>query len=125
MEKGGSIPISRAADGSAVFHLVLIRPTHYDDEGYPIQWITSVMPSNSLACINALAEDAARREVLGPEVEFRVQTFDETNRRARPSRLIRWIRKGGGRALIAMVGVQSNQFARAVDLAHPFLAAHL
>src|SRR5579864_519441 len=125
MADAAIIPISRVKDSGGTFHLVLIRPTHYDDEGYPIQWITSVMPSNSLACINALAEDAARREVLGPGVEFRLQTFDETNRRVRASRLIRWIRKGGGRALIAMVGVQSNQFARAVDLARPFLAAGL
>jgi hypothetical protein len=35
------------------------------------------------------------------------------------------IRKAGGRALIGFVGVQSNQFPRAVDLARPFLAAGL
>ena len=35
------------------------------------------------------------------------------------------IRKGGGKALIGLVGVQSNQFPRAVDLARPFLAAGL
>ena len=31
----------------------------------------------------------------------------------------------GGKALIGLVGVQSNQFPRAVDLARPFLAAGL
>ena len=35
------------------------------------------------------------------------------------------IRKAGGKALIGLVGVQSNQFPRAVDLARPFLAAGL
>ncbi len=35
------------------------------------------------------------------------------------------IRKAGGRALIGLVGVQSNQFPRAVDLARPFIAAGL
>ena len=35
------------------------------------------------------------------------------------------IAKEGGRALIGLVGVQSNQFPRAVDLARPFLAAGL
>ena len=35
------------------------------------------------------------------------------------------IRKAGGRALVGFVGVQSNQFNRAVDLARPFLAAGL
>jgi hypothetical protein len=35
------------------------------------------------------------------------------------------IRREGGRALIGLVGVQSNQFPRAVDLAKPFIAAGL
>src|SRR5262245_14550579 len=50
--------------GTALFHFVMIKPSHYDDEGYPIQWIRSAIPSNTLACLNALAEDARRREVL-------------------------------------------------------------
>jgi hypothetical protein len=78
-----------------------------------------------LACLNALAEDARRREVLGPNVEIRLHTFDETNRRVQPDRIIRMIRKQGGRALVGLVGVQSNQFPRSVDLARPFLAAGL
>src|SRR6516165_10399644 len=40
-------------------------------------------------------------------------------------RIIRIIRATGGRSLIGLVGVQSNQFPRAVDLARPFLAAGL
>ena len=110
---------------AALFHFVMIKPSHYDDDGYPIQWIRSAIPSNTLACLNALAEDARRREVLGPDVEIRLHTYDETNRRVRPDRIINLIRKQGGRALIGLVGVQSNQFPRAVDLARPFLAAGL
>ncbi len=109
--------------GSAsVFHVVLIKPTHYDDEGYPIQWVRSAIPSNTLACLNGLAEDAQRRAVLGHNVEIRLHTYDETNRRVRPDRIIRDISRAGGKALIALVGVQTNQFPRAVDLARPFLA---
>jgi len=108
-----------------LFHFVMIKPTHYDDDGYPIQWIKSAIPSNTLACLNGLAEDATRREVLGPGVEIRLHTYDETNRRVRPDRIIREIRKAGGKALIGLVGVQSNQFPRAVDIARPFLAAGL
>jgi hypothetical protein len=104
---------------------VLIKPSHYDDDGYPIQWIKAVIPSNTLACLNALARDAAQRHVLGPNTEIRLQAFDETNRRVRPDRIISEIRRTGGRALIGLVGVQSNQFPRAVDLARPFLAAGL
>src|SRR6476659_1644866 len=111
------------SDASNVFHFVMIKPSHYDDDGYPIQWIRSAIPSNTLACLNALAEDARRREILGPEIDIQLHTYDETNRRVRPERIIRTIRKAGGRALIGLVGVQSNQFPRAMDLARPFLAA--
>jgi hypothetical protein len=107
------------------FHFVMIKPSHYDDDGYPIQWFRSAIPSNTLACLNGLAEDAQRREVLGPGVDIRLHTYDETNRRVRPDRIIREIRKAGGKALIGFVGVQSNQFPRALDLARPFLDAGL
>ena len=123
---GGSEMWASRGDAQAkLLHFVMIKPSHYDDDGYPIQWVRSAIPSNTLACLNALAEDARRREVLGPNVEIRLHTYDETNRRVRPDRIIRMIRKQGGRALIGLVGVQSNQFPRSVDLARPFLAAGL
>jgi hypothetical protein len=112
---------TRAA--APLFHFVMIKPTHYDDDGYPIQWLRSAIPSNTLACLNGLAEDARARHVLGEGVEIRLHTYDETNRRVRPDKIIRMVRQEGGRVLIGLVGVQSNQFARAVDLARPFLAA--
>src|SRR6185436_12647062 len=70
-------------------------------------------------------EDARARDVLGPDVEICLHTYDETNRRVRPDRIISEIHEAGGKALVALVGVQSNQFPRAVDLARPFLAAGL
>jgi hypothetical protein len=115
----------RSGSEPAIFHFVMIKPTHYDDDGYPIQWLRSAIPSNTLACLNALAEDAQRREVLGSGVDIRLHTYDETNRRVRPDKIIKMIQREGGRALIGLVGVQSNQFPRAVDLAKPFLDAGL
>ena len=115
-------PDSRATD--SLFTFVLIKPTHYDDDGYPIQWFRSVMPSNTLACMFSLAEDARKREVLGPGVRIDVETYDETNRRVVPSRIIRDL-KESGRALIGVVGAQSNQYPRSIDLAREFCAAGL
>jgi hypothetical protein len=112
-------------DGAAIFHFVMVKPTHYDDHGYPIQWFRSAIPSNTLACLNGLAEDARRRIVLGSGVEIHLHTYDETNRRVQPDRIIHMLRQSGGKALIGLIGVQSNQFPRAVDLARPFLAAGL
>ena len=37
----------------SLFHFVMIKPSHYDDDGYPIQWFRSAIPSNTLACLNA------------------------------------------------------------------------
>lgn len=105
------------------FHLFLIRPTHYDDQGYPIQWIRSQVPSGSLACLYGLALDCRKRQVLGRDVEFRIETIDETNRRVKPDALVGRIRGDRARALVAFVGVQTNQFPRAVDLARPLREA--
>ncbi len=119
-------PIEAKPDSSApdsLFTFVLVKPTHYDDDGYPIQWFRSALPSNTLACMNSLAEDASKREVLGAGVRIEVDTYDETNRRVFPSRIIRDLKRRGGRALIGIVGVQSNQFPRAVDIARQFRAA--
>jgi len=32
------------------FLLFLIKPSHYDDDGYVIQWLRSAIPSNSSRC---------------------------------------------------------------------------
>src|SRR6201981_4117573 len=114
-----------AASDARTFHFVMVKPSHYDDDGYPIQWVRSAIPSNTLACLNGLAEDARRREVLGCDVDIRLHTYDETNRRVQPDKIIRMIRREGGRALIGLVGVQSNPFPHAVDLARKFLAPGL
>lgn len=105
------------------FLLFLIKPSHYDDEGYVIQWVRSAIPSNTLAVLNGLALDCAQREVLGANVEILISVCDETNTRVKPQEIIRQIRKAGGKALVALVGVQSNQFPRAVDIARPLRAA--
>src|SRR5947209_5471765 len=101
------------------FQLILIKPSHYDDDGYVIQWFRSVMPSNSLAALYGLAIDAAKREVLGPDVAIDVFPIDETNTRIRPKKIIAQIERHGGFGLVGLVGVQSNQFMRALDIARP------
>ncbi len=67
-----------ATDRTARFQLLLIKPPHYDDDGYVIQWFRSAIPSNTLAALYGL---------------------------------------------VALVGVQSNQFPRAMDIARQLRAA--
>jgi len=107
------------------FQFVLIKPSHYDDDGYVIQWLRSGMPSNSLAAIYGLAVDAAERQVLGPDVAFDISTVDETNTRVNPKRIIAQLARHGGFGMVGLVGVQSNQFPRAMDIARPLRAAGL
>jgi radical SAM superfamily enzyme YgiQ (UPF0313 family) len=104
------------------FQLILIKPSHYDDDGYVIQWFRSIMPSNSLAALYGLAIDSAERQVLGPDVSIDVTPIDETNTRINPNKIIAHFNRNGGFGLVALVGVQSNQFPRAVDIARPFRA---
>ncbi len=106
------------------FHVVLIKPSHYDDEGYVIQWERSAIPSNSLAALYGIAMDCARRRVLGEHVHIQVDVYDETNTRIPVKKIIRNIKKGG-RGVVALVGVQTNQFPRAVDLGSLFLSADI
>jgi radical SAM superfamily enzyme YgiQ (UPF0313 family) len=105
------------------FQLILIKPSHYDDDGYVIQWFRSMVPSNSLAALYGLAVDAADRQVLGPDVAIDITPVDETNTRVRPKKIIAQLARNGGFGLVGLVGVQSNQFPRALDIARPLRAA--
>ena len=91
------------------FQLVLIKPSHYDDEGYVVQWIRSSIPANSLACLYALAQNAAEARCWG-DVEIDITAIDETNTRIRPQAVIEQFARHGGFGMVGLVGVQSNQF---------------
>ena len=71
------------------FELILVKPSHYDDDGYVIQWVKSAVPSNALAVLYGLGMNCAERKVLGPDIEIVVTGYDETNTRIRPERIIR------------------------------------
>ena len=104
------------------FCLVLVKPSHYDNDGYVIQWLRSPIPSNSLASLCGIAKDCGERLVLGPNLHLEIHAFDETNTRIRPARLAAMIHAAGG-GMVMLVGVQSNQFPRALDVARPLRAA--
>ncbi|MBV9589904.1 MAG: radical SAM protein [Hyphomicrobiales bacterium] len=105
------------------FKLYLIKPSHYDDDGYVIQWMRSAIPSNTLAVLYGLARDCAERQVLGADVELDIVAFDETNTRIRPERISAALARNGGFGMVAFVGVQSNQFPHAMDIARKLRAA--
>jgi len=105
------------------FQLVLIKPSHYDDDGYVIRWWRALIPSNSLAAVYAIAADCAKRQVLGPDVAIDIEAIDETNTRVDVASLVARLRRNRNFGLVALVGVQTNQYPRALDIARPFRAA--
>src|SRR5262245_23835471 len=111
-----ALPHGRASDTMSSqrrFCLVLIKPSHYDDDGYVIQWLRSAVPSNSLAVLYGLARECAQQKILGDDVEIEIHAFDETNTRIRPARIASLINAAGA-GVVMLVGVQSNQFPRAL-----------
>jgi hypothetical protein len=105
------------------FQLVLIKPSHYDDDGYVIRWWRAMIPSNSLAAVYGIAADCAERQVLGPDIALSIEAIDETHTRVNIPGLIARFRNHGNFGLVALIGVQTNQYPRALDIARPFRAA--
>ncbi|MDF0697894.1 radical SAM protein [Rhizobium sp. MC63] len=107
------------------FQLILIKPSHYDDDGYVIRWWRAMIPSNSLAALYGIAAECAERQVLGPDTAIDITVIDETNTRIDFPRLLAQFRRHGNFGMVALVGVQSNQYPRALDIARPFRDAGL
>jgi hypothetical protein len=102
----------------------MIKPSHYDDDGYVIQWWKASIPSNSLASLYAIVQDAADRRVLGDDIALTFDGWDECNSVISGNRVARRIAASGA-GVVFLVGVQSNQFPRAVDMAREFRARGL
>ena len=103
------------------FCLVLIKPSHYDDDGYVIQWFRSPIPSNSLASVYGLTLDCIERQVMGENWTIDTHTLDETNTEVRIDDVAGLIEDADA-GMVMLIGVQSNQFPRALDIARPLRA---
>ena len=69
------------ASAATTFRVVLIKPSHYDDEGYVIRWMRSCIPSNTLGCLYSITEAVKTSGRLGPDVDVVIDVYDETNQR--------------------------------------------
>lgn len=104
------------------FRIVLIKPSKYDDEGYVIRFWKGALPSNTLHVLYGLTEDVKKRRVFG-DLRIEIATFDETAEKVPVKKIIRWSRRPATKLVVGLVGVQTNQFPRALDLARQFRAA--
>src|SRR6266536_5277277 len=80
------------------------------------------IPSNSLASVYGLLDGCAQDHVLGPDVDIEIDAYDECNTIVDVKTTIREITAAGS-GFVGLVGVQSNQFPRALDLGRRFRAA--
>jgi radical SAM superfamily enzyme YgiQ (UPF0313 family) len=104
------------------FRIVLIKPSKYDDDGYVIRFWKGVLPSNTLNVLHGLTEAVKDSRVFG-ELKLEIDTFDETAEKLPVRRIIGWSRRPATKLIVGLVGVQTNQFPRAFDLARQFRAA--
>jgi radical SAM superfamily enzyme YgiQ (UPF0313 family) len=82
-----------------------------------------MIPSNSLAALYGIAADCAERQVLGAHVAIDIVAIDETNTRVDVPALLARIQRHGNFGMVGLIGVQSNQYPRALDIARPFREA--
>jgi hypothetical protein len=87
-------------NASATFLVELIKPSHYDDDGYVIQWWRGFVPSNSLSALYGLAQSSRQRQVLGDGVEIQVAAYDETTTAIPIKRIIRRFKRNGNQGLV-------------------------
>ena len=80
-------------------------------------------PSNSLAAVYGIAADCSERHVLGADIDIDIEVIDETNTRIDVAALLSRFRRHGDFGCVALIGVQSNQYPRALDIARPFRSA--
>src|SRR5260370_16122343 len=91
------------------FQLVLVKPSHYDDDGYVIRWWRAMIPSNSLAAVYSIAADCAERQGLGPAAPTDNQAIAATNTPIHRSRLPARFLSPSNLRLAALTGLQSKR----------------
>ena len=106
------------------FRIVLIKPSKYDDNGYVIRFWKGVLPSNTLNVLHGLTEEVKSSGVFGA-LRLQIVTFDETAEKLPVKKIIGWSRHRSTKLVVGLVGVQTNQFPRALDLARQFRAARI
>ncbi|MFH1354069.1 MAG: radical SAM protein [bacterium] len=107
------------AQGLERVEVILIKLTHYDDDGFPYCYARGVQPPNTLAVMENLVSQAMMH-ILPAEVSCRVRVFDESvwrdlrGHKALERSPKMW--QENTMVIVCLVGVQSSQFPRACDL---------
>ena len=102
-------------------NIVYIVPSRYDDDGYVLRWIKGVVPSNSLCVLKSLTKNMIEhwdREHNSP-LSISLESYDDNVEKI-PFGKIAYRNDENTKVIVGIVGVQSNQFPRASDIALRF-----
>jgi hypothetical protein len=99
--------------------VTLIRPTNYTDDGYPIKTRIGVIRSNTLTQVGTLVQDLVNAPFL-QGVSLNVRKIDEAIEWIPVKEIVREAKSPGVRSIVMLVGVQSNQYPRSLDIAAKF-----
>ncbi len=100
--------------------VTLVRATNYTDDGYPIKTRVGVIRSNTLTQMGTLTRDITN-DPFFKGVALNVRLVDEAIQTIPVQEILRKSRLPGVKAIVMLVGVQSNQYPRALDIASWFL----
>jgi hypothetical protein len=109
-----------AACGIDELDITLIRATNYTDDGYPITMRIGVIRSNTLTQMGTLVRDLVNYPFFSG-VKLTVRLVDEAIGRVPSKEILGRSRISGVKTIVMLVGVQTNQFPRAQDIASNFL----
>ena len=108
------------ACGVRELDITLVRATNYTDDGYPIRTRVGIIRSNTLTQMGTLARALATRPFFDG-VSLSVRMIDEAIEKVPAAGILRRSGMPGVRTIVMIVGVQTNQFPRAQDIASWFL----
>lgn len=100
--------------------ILYILPSHYDDDGYPYHFWKGLLPSNTLVCMRALTQKLINEKKFEEQFEVHVEIRDEFVQRIDVDKIVHESKKRDEILIVGLVGVQTNMFARASDLAIMF-----
>lgn len=100
--------------------ILYILPSHYDDDGYPYHFWKGLLPSNTLVCMRSLTQKLINEKKLDEKFEVHVEIKDEFVQSIDVDKTVNESKKRNEILIVGLVGVQTNMFARASDLAIMF-----
>ncbi len=106
--------------GVRELRITLIRATNYTDDGYPIKTRVGVIRSNTLTQLGTLTRHLTDYPFFA-NVPVNVRLVDEAIGRVPVREILAGARQPGVKSIVMLVGVQSNQYPRALDIASWFL----